>query len=222
MRQPAVGLDGEGDRRRHPGRLRRPGDADRLVEVGHGHRRHQVDAGRLEHPDLQGVIVLGLRRGHVAVGRVAVAARPDAAREHHRARRRLLGVANRREQRDRVAVRRIEGLGRVAERGAPVRVRAPGRALEHQPAAVAFRQRHVGRVVALERRAALRSAQQVEGREGRQVEPVVEDQRRLDPAVGQEEVVAHLRQGMPVSGVHGSAPGWSFDAVNLPGIVWPR
>ena len=66
---------------------------------------------------------------------------------------------------------RVERLGRIAEHRAPVRVRPPGRALEHQPAPVALGERHVGRVVA---RAAPpgppRVAQEVERREMRQLD----------------------------------------------------
>ena len=45
-----------------PAALRRAGDADALLDVGHGDRGDHVGAGRLEHPHLPGVVGLGLGR----------------------------------------------------------------------------------------------------------------------------------------------------------------
>jgi len=52
----------------------------------------------------------------------------------------------------------------------------------------------IARIVLVQRRAAARLAQQVESGEMGQVETVVEDQRRLDAAVGQEQPAVKLRQ----------------------------
>ena len=187
--QAAVGLQRERDHHRHARRLGRAGDADRLLDVGHGDRGDEIGAGLGEHPHLAGMIGLRLLGGHVAVGRVAVAARAEAAADHHRRARRLLGVADRVQEVDRGGVGRVERLGRIAERRAPVRVRPPGGALQHQAAAVALGERNVGREVARELRPARLGAQQVEGGEVRQLLALVEDQRGLDAAVGQEQLV---------------------------------
>ena len=71
-REPAVDLDRERDRRRQPGRLRRPRDADGLVGVRHRDRADHVGGGARERADLLGVVGLGLLGSHRLTHHVAV------------------------------------------------------------------------------------------------------------------------------------------------------
>ena len=184
--QPAVGLDGEGDHRRHPGRLRRPGDPDALLDVGHRRRGDQVDAGIRQHPRLPAMVGLGLPGGHEAVRRIAVAARPDDAAQHDRRLRGLRGVADARGEGDRRGVGRVERLGRVAERRAPVRIRPPGHRVEHEPAAVAAGDLDETVEIAPQHRPSGPGFEQRKGGERRQLDPLVKDQHGLEAAVGQK------------------------------------
>src|SRR5262249_6982024 len=83
---------------------------------------------------------------------------------------------------------------RISEARRPVTVRAPGRTLENEAEAALGGNRQIPRVVPLERHPAVRPAQQVKRREVRQLEPVVENQRSLDAAVGQKQPVPLMRQ----------------------------
>src|SRR6185436_6494055 len=107
-------------------RLRRPRDADRLVDAGERIGGDHVSAASGEGRDLRAVIVFGLRSVHVA-GLVAVAARPDSAADHagrgwpFPIRAQLL------QKRDRSDIDRVKRGGIVAELDAPVRIRTPRR-----------------------------------------------------------------------------------------------
>ena len=82
--QPAVGLDRERDRDRHPGGLRRARDPDRLLGVGHRHRGDHVGRGLGEGADL-GRVVSCASSADISDSRlVAVAARPDDRVDHDR------------------------------------------------------------------------------------------------------------------------------------------
>jgi len=59
-------------------------------------------------------------------------------------------------------------------------------------------QRRVRLVVAAQRFRALLVLEQVEGREGREVQAFVEDQARLDSAIGEKDVTVALRQTLTV------------------------
>lgn len=192
-RQPAICLDSEGDGHRQAGLRRRARDPDRLVGVGHGDRRHHVGAGLGEGSDLQAVIGFGVQGGHDLPGIVAIAARADAAAYHHGRGRRFMAGAQVVHQLHRLPVHRRDVVGRVAELGAPVGAGPPGRALQDETHAVGLGDGDVAFVVARERGPAVGIAEQVEGREVGQVEAVLEDQRGLDTAVGQEEGAAALR-----------------------------
>ena len=150
-REPPVGLEREGDHRRHARRRGRARDPDRLGRVGHRDRGDHVGGGVREGRDLDRVVLL--RR--VAVqdhGRVvAVVMGADAAADDDRRGVVVVLVAELLHQRDRPAVERVQLLGRVAEPLGPARVRAPRRALEDEPRAVIACERRVGLEVAPQR-----------------------------------------------------------------------
>ena len=89
-------------------------------------------------------------------------------------------------ERDRIPV----GLGqrrvRIAELLAPVGAGPPRRALEDEADALPPRKPGIAGIVVAQRRAAALVAQEVEGSEIGQLEPLVEDQRPVDAAVGEE------------------------------------
>src|SRR5262249_21548401 len=89
--------------------------------------------------------------------------------------------------------------GVVAELASPVRAGPPGGALEDQAGAETAGELGVRPEVLPQRRLAFRRPQQVERGEVRELNALVEDQRGLDAAVGQEEVAAELRQGLSIS-----------------------
>jgi hypothetical protein len=146
------------------------------------------------------VIGLGLLGGHHLTRVVAVAARADAAADHHRRLIALEDSAQVLQQGDGLLVDlRHVGLG-VAELGAPVGGGAPGRALQDEAAPVLAGDRGVGAEVAPERRLARLVLHQVEGGEVGQVDPVVENQGGLDPTVGQKKSAGKLRQVVSILG----------------------
>ncbi len=59
-----------------------------------------------------------------------------------------------------------------------------------------LRDRRVAGEIAAQRARALLILEQVEGGEIGQVEAVMEDQRRLDAAIGEKQAAIHLRQGV--------------------------
>ena len=112
-------------------------------------------------------------------------------------------VAQAFEQGDGAAVQLGELCRRVPEPLRPVGVRAPGRGLEHDPDAALARDADVWLEVAAQGVRAALAREQVVGREVREVEAVVEDEGRLDPAVGEERDVVELRQRLAVAGARG-------------------
>jgi hypothetical protein len=189
-RQPPVGLDRERDHDGDLGRGCGASDADRLLRVRHRDRRHHVGPGGGERADLRGVILLGVRGRHRVLDHVAVAARPDDAVDEHRWSGRPVLVADLLGELDRRAVDSVERLSVVAQPCAPVRVRAPRRGVEDEAGVALARDVEVAREVVAQRGPALAVLEQLVRGEQRQVEPAVEDHRRLEAAVGEEDAVA--------------------------------
>ena len=174
-------------------------DADRLGDVVHRVGRHHVGRGPGIGRDLQRVIVLGLGGIHQA-SLVAVAARPDGAADDARRRRRFPFGAQPFEQLDRRHVDCLERLGVVAELGAPVGIGTPAGAVEHEADLVVARDPEIALVVALQMLPACLGLEQDEGREMREIDAFVKDQRRLHAAVAEEDAVRELRKVVPVPG----------------------
>ena len=131
--------------------------------------------------------------GEQFVRGVAVTLRANAAADHERRLRALVPLADFLHQLDRSAVQGIELGDGVAEPRRPGRARAPRRALEHETDAELAGQLGVAGVVAPERLGALFVPEQVDGGELRQVEAVVEDERRLETAIRHEQPTVELR-----------------------------
>src|SRR5262249_57876765 len=87
----------------------------------------------------------------------------------------------------------------VPEPRPPVGAGAPRRALENQPGAEALGQPRIAPEVSFQRRVALRPPQHIERGEIGQLELLQKDERGLDAAVGQEKLVAELREAFAVS-----------------------
>jgi hypothetical protein len=191
-RQSPVRLHGERDRDRHPSSAGRARDADRFLRVGHRERRDEVDARVDEDSDLLGVVRLGRLGGESRRRAVPVALGADAAADHDRVDPVGVGVSHVLEQRDRPAVELVELVQRDAEHLRPVRARTPGRALEHQSGAVLDGDVGVGVVVRAQPGGALVRRQEGERRELREVEPVVEDEHRLEAAVRDVEAAIEV------------------------------
>ncbi len=141
-------------------------------------------------------MLLGLGRGHEVTRDVPVTTRSDVAADHDRHVWRL--VADLLEQRDRRPVDGVEARGVVAETRTPATVGPPRRRLQHDahpgPASdVDVRQEVLG-----EGRSARLVVHQWEGREVWEVEPAVEEEGRLQSAVGEQQVAA-LRQVISVA-----------------------
>lgn len=172
---------------------------DGLADMGHGHGGDHV-GGRLgEGPDLLGVVLLRLVRGHQLRRVVAVAARADTARDDHRRRGVARGVADLLGERDRRPVGRVQFVARVPEPPGPVGVRAPGGRVEDEPRPLAAGDVEIGAVVVTQRPGPVLVPEQVERREVRQVDPAVEYQRGLEPAVADERPLRReLRKLLPV------------------------
>lgn len=103
-RQPAVGLDGEGDRHRQVVGGGGPDDPDRLGGVGQGVGADHVGSAGGEDPDLLSVVLLGFSRRHLRGGAVGVATRPERAADRDRGLGPLLGSAGLLRQTDRSPV----------------------------------------------------------------------------------------------------------------------
>ncbi len=199
-RQAAVGLDSERDRDRNAGGFGGAHRADRFGDIRQGEKADQIGARVCEEADLVPVISLRLVCGHDLARIVAVAARTDAAADHHRRFRRLMASADAFEIGDRIAVdpHRLR-LGN-AELRRPVPARAPGHAFEEKPGAGRLRDLDIAVEVGVEPRAALGGFQKVEGREQRQVDPLLKDHHGLEPAVGQNGLSVQLREVVLVLG----------------------
>ena len=98
-------------------------------------------------------------------------------------------MADRIEEAGGVAIHRVHRVGRKAELGTPGRVRPPRRGVQHERGAVALGELEVLVVVARQRLPAASVAQEQERREARQLDPLVEDHRRLEATVGDEHAV---------------------------------
>jgi hypothetical protein len=109
------------------------------------------------------------------------------------------------EQLNRGAVGVGQCLRCVAKPGPPIRTGAPCGALEDQAGAEPPGDLGVRPEVFEQRLAPLSSLEQLERREVRQLETVVENQSRLDAAIGQKEAAGHLRQRRSISCRHQSA-----------------
>ena len=135
-REPAVGLQGEGDDRGQPGVARRLSHADRLVGVRHRERGDHVRRRIGERADLRGVVVARGGGAQELDRAVAVALRPHAAADHDR---RVAGApAQLLHQLDRPAVQRVELAPRTGRAARPspgwhARSGSPARSLRRSP-----------------------------------------------------------------------------------------
>jgi hypothetical protein len=89
--------------------------------------------------DLLGVIILRLLGAHHLSRIVAVAARTEIAGDHHRRARRLVLVTDLDHEVDGLAIGFRECGLRVADLRRPIRIGAPGRALQHEAETTSFR-----------------------------------------------------------------------------------
>ena len=170
-------------------------------DVVHGDGGDHVGLGLAEGRDLLRMIVLGLRGAHRRGRVVAVAARADAAGKHHRRVARFKLLAELGHQRDQLAVQALKLGRRQPSFSAQSRLARQVGLSKMKPAPSRARSRRSGG----NRRAAARGLprlHQVDRGEVRQVDPVDEDERRLQPAVGQEELAAKLREGVSVARYH--------------------
>ena len=193
-RQLAVGLDRERDHDRHPRRLRRAHDADRFLDIIEREAAHHVGLSAAEHGDLLAVIIGRFPGAHGAPDFIAVATRTDVSRNDNRRLRRLVLPADVRQQFDRGAIDARERLTRITELRGPVRIGAPGVRLENKAEARVLRHGDIARVIGAQLGDAGLALHQVETREMRKVHAFVEDQRGLEPAVGEEQAIGKLRQ----------------------------
>ena len=187
-RQAAVGLHGEGDHHRHAGSLGRTGDADRFLRIGHCNGGDHVGFGLLERADLEGMVGLGLGFGHDLFRVIAVAARADAAADHHLGVRGFVFAAQVMQEVHRAPVHLCQRVARIAELGAPVRACPPRCAFQDEADPVGLGDGDVVAVVAVHRRTSGVLLEQIERGEIGQVEPVMEDQACFQTAVGEEKV----------------------------------
>ena len=88
--------------------------------------------------------------------------------------------------------------GLIADFGPPVRAGAEGRGIEDAAGAATPRRRRIGIVIAPQRRTALLIVEQRKGGEVRQIDPVMEDQCRLQPAVGHQQPAIERKRGSTI------------------------
>ena len=191
--QAAIRLHRERDHHRHLGLHRGARHADRLFGVRHGEGADQVGFRLRKCLNLRRVQPLGVVGAH-RTSDIAVAQRPDIAADRHRRIRRLQFEAHLLQQFDRRAVECIELLRRVTEFGAPVSIAAPGRAFQQEAHARIDGGPRVLAEIFEESVAAALGLQQFERGELVELDPILEDQRCLEPAVGEEKAAAKLRQ----------------------------
>ena len=208
-RQAAVGLHREGD---HGGQAHgggRPGDADRLLGVGHRDGGDHLGTGLGEGAGLQPVVGGRLGGRHRRPDHIAVAARADHAVDDRRETRPLDG--ERRHELDSPVVDGGQTDGVVAEAGPPVEVGPPRGRVQHEPGAEALGEIEVRRVVGDQAGPSVLGVEQGKGREVGQVETLVEHEGGLETAVGQERAVgSELGQGhwwSPLVGFESVTPG---------------
>ena len=174
------------------------GDPDRLARVRHGLRRYHIRPRRRVGLKLRQVV--GFRRIaiHRFGRRIAVAARSDRAVDHNPDTVLLPCAANFAQQGHRVSDHAGKLGDLIADFGRPVRAGAKGRGIEDAAGAGTLRRRRIGIVIAPQRRAALLIVEQRKGGEVRQIDPVVEDQRRLQPAVGHQQLAIERKRGSTI------------------------
>lgn len=184
--QTSVGVDCERHCDRHPFGSGGAHDADGLTDVSDGVGGGQVRSTVGERGQLRAVIVEGGVRVRFRGRGVPVVTRPDAPADADDSDFADVVAAQVGHELDRRRVHPFEIAGVVAQESAPVRVGAPGGALQQQRAPTGRRNRGISRVVVAQRRTALGRVQQHEGREVGQVHAAAEDQVGLNAAVGDE------------------------------------
>src|SRR5262245_56533070 len=140
------------------------------------------------------MIVLGLGSAHRLFNFIAVAARTDIGRNHHWCLRGLMFVSQVRNQRSSRAIGPGKSRARIAELLAPVRTCTPRRAFQDEAGAVAFGNRDVALVVVTNDSCAPLGLEQIEAREERQIDAILENQRGLKAAIGEKRPAAQLRK----------------------------
>src|SRR5712691_4196227 len=164
-----------------------------LVRIRQRERTDEIRRSIRECLDLRLVVALRFLGGHLLVDAIAVPARPDAAADDQ-LRRTIARRAKFFQKGDPAAVDVGERFGRISETIAPIGVCTPRRRVEHYPDSVLSRNLEVRRVVRAEGLEAIRIVQKHERGEIRQIDSVVEDQRRLHAAVGDEHLPRELRE----------------------------
>ena len=146
------------------------------------------------------MIVGGLVGTHLLARIIAVAARADAAADHHR---RALGLeffADVDHQFDRLAVDPGQLGGGVSERVRPIGIGPPGRAFEDEAKTTRLGYRGVADKIVAQAIQTFLRLEKIESSEHRQVEAVEIDERSLDAAVGEKQAVRQLRQAVTIFG----------------------
>jgi len=146
------------------------------------------------------VVRFGRIRRHRRVRNIPISPRTDAPADHDRRLFRFVLTSNGFEQADRLTIGLGERRGCVAQSSSPVGIGPPGRALENEAGPEALGDVSVGVKVLAERRRALRGLQQIECGEIRQLQTFVEDERRLDTAIGEKQPATSLRKLAAVLG----------------------
>ncbi|MNF87208.1 hypothetical protein D3C84_696670 [compost metagenome] len=203
--QPAVGFHGEGDDHGQSRLARGEDDAQGFVHVVHGQGGDHVDGGLGEYADLLAVVTLRLELVHGLVSDITIAARADAAADHHRGTAAFHFTAQFLQQGDGISIGLGQALGGEAEVAGPVGIGAPGRTFQDQPGAVMAGQGAVGAEVLAQGFLAVSVVEQHESREIRKGNPLMEDQGGLDATVGEEQFALQLWQGTAILG-HGVTP----------------
>jgi hypothetical protein len=132
-------------------------------------------------------------------GAVAVAAWADATAEH---RRQAIAVFRRdlAHQVDRIAVDPVQLLGRIIQPVGPVLAGPPGRAFEDEARPGIAGDVGIAPVVALQMLAPGCAGQKLKSREVSQFQAFEKDQAGFDAAIGQEDPVRLMRQGVNMGG----------------------
>ena len=217
-RQPPVGLDREGDRDRQPGGAGGARHPDRLLDVGERVGGDHRDPGRGQRRDLRRVVALGFLGAQLPRRPVGVALGTEGAADGDRRRRALPFLAQALAELGGFAVDLGQPPRRVAEPLPPVRAGAPGRRVEGEADLVLAGELEEALVVAAQRLAPARVLEQDEGRELRQLDPLLEDHRRLEAAVADERPLPVGNSHESIVGMTRSArPGWLLDEVGSAG-----
>ena len=132
-RQRTIGFDRERDHGRQSRRPRGTYNTDGLRRLGKRQRGNHVDLGVREPPDLLGVIVLGFIRGDIGLRRIGIAARTDHAVQDNLPAVSTVLVAQRCDESDGFPIGGFQLRIRGAQISAPMRMRFPGLAVQHEP-----------------------------------------------------------------------------------------